>query len=85
MEVCAPAVNDRRVDDEGERQGLTRRIDPAAVCAALPKVAEVLSIVYLRGLSTGNFREALPVLLGDDAAGLSATNIARPTASWDEE
>ena len=50
-----------------------------------PKVAEVLPILYLRGLSTGDFREALPVLLGDDAAGLSATNIARLTAVWDEE
>lgn len=48
-------------------------------------MAEVLPILYLQGLSTGDFREALPVLLGDDAAGLSATNIARLTASWDEE
>ena len=50
-----------------------------------PKVAEVLPILYLRGLSTGDFREALPVLLGDDAAGLSATNIARLTAVWEDE
>ena len=33
----------------------------------------------------GDFREALPVLLGDDAAGLSATNIARLTAVWEED
>ena len=50
-----------------------------------PKVAEVLPILYLRGLSTGDVREALPVLLGDDAAGLSATNIARLTAVWEDE
>ena len=50
-----------------------------------PKVAEVLPILYLRGLSTGDFREALPVLLGDDAAGLSATNIARLTAVWEDD
>ena len=50
-----------------------------------PKVAEVLPILYLRGLSTGDFRAALPVLLGEDAAGLSDTNIARLTAAWDEE
>lgn len=31
-------------------------------------------MLYLRGLSTGDFREALAALLGDDAAGLSATN-----------
>ena len=50
-----------------------------------PKVAEVLPILYLRGLSTGDFREALSVLLGDEAAGLSATNIARLTAVWEED
>ena len=50
-----------------------------------PQVAEVLPRLYLRGLSTGDFREALPVLLGEDAAGLSPTNIARLTATWDED
>jgi len=37
------------------------------------------------GLSTGDFREALAALLGDDAAGLSATNIARLTNEWETE
>jgi putative transposase len=50
-----------------------------------PKVAEVLPVLYLRGLSTGDFREALAALLGDDAAGLSATNIARLTNEWEAE
>ena len=50
-----------------------------------PKVAEVLPVLYLRGLSTGDFREALAALLGDDAAGLSATNIARLTNEWETE
>jgi hypothetical protein len=45
-----------------------------------PKVAELLPILYLRGLSTGDFRPALEGLLGEDAAGLSPTNIARLTA-----
>jgi len=50
-----------------------------------PKVAEVLPVLYLRGLSTGDFRDALAALLGDDAAGLSATNIARLTNEWETE
>jgi hypothetical protein len=50
-----------------------------------PKVAEVLPVLYLRGLSTGDFREALPALPGDDAAGLSATNIARLTNDRETE
>ena len=50
-----------------------------------PKVAEVLPVLYLRGLSTGDFRGALVSLLGDNAAGLSATNIARLTNEWEGE
>ena len=84
LEVRAPRVNDKRVDAAGQRERFTSRILPPYMRRS-PKVAEVLPILYLRGLSTGDFREALPVLLGDDAAGLSATNIARLTAVWDEE
>jgi transposase-like protein len=51
-----------------------------------PKVAEVLPVLYLRGLSTGDFREALPALLGKEAtAGLSPTTITRLTAEWQQE
>ena len=84
MEVRAPRVNDLRVDEDGERRRFTSRILPPYMRRS-PKVAEVLPLLYLRGLSTGDFREALPVLLGEEAAGLSATNITRLTASWDEK
>ena len=84
LEVQAPRINDKRVEADGQRQRFTSRILPPYMRRS-PKVAEVLPILYLRGLSTGDFREALPVLLGEDAAGLSATNIARLTAVWDEE
>ena len=84
LEVQAPRVNDKRVDGAGQRERFTSRILPPYMRRS-PKVAEVLPILYLRGLSTGDFREALPVLLGDDAAGLSATNIARLTAVWEAE
>ena len=84
LEVAAPRVNDRRVDEEGEKQRFTSKILPPYMRRS-PKVAEVLPILYLRGLSTGDFKEALPALLGDDAAGLSATNIARLTNVWEQE
>ena len=45
----------------------------------------MLPVLYLRGLSAGDFREALTTLLGDDAAGLSATNIVRLTNEWETE
>jgi len=84
IEVRAPRVNDRRVNEHDERQRFTSEILPPYMRRS-PKVAEVLPILYLRGLSTGDFRPALEGLLGKDAAGLSATNIARLMAEWDEE
>jgi putative transposase len=78
VEVRAPRVNDRRRDADGRRRRFTSRILPPYMRRS-PKVAEVLPILYLRGLSTGDFRPALEALLGEDASGLSATNIARLT------
>ena len=84
LEVRAPRVNDRRVNAAGERQRFTSKILPPYMRRS-PKVAEVLPVLYLRGLSTGDFREALPVLLGEDAAGLSPTTITRLTAEWEQD
>jgi transposase-like protein len=82
--ISAPRVNDRRIDADGQRCKFTSRILPPYMRRS-PKVAEVLPVLYLRGLSTGDFREALVALLGKDAAGLSATNIARLTNEWEAE
>jgi transposase-like protein len=84
LQVRAPRVNDRRVDAKGERQRFTSEILPSYMRRA-PKVTEVLPILYLRGLSTGDFQAALPVLLGEAATGLSPTTITRLTASWEGE
>jgi len=83
IEVEAPRVNDKR-EIEGERQRFTSKILPPYMRRS-PKIDEVLPIFYLRGLSTGDFREAIPPLLGEDAAGLSATTITRLTKQWETE
>jgi len=57
IEIQAPRVNDRRRDARGERQRFTSSILPPYMRRS-PKVAEVLPILYLRGLSTGDFRPA---------------------------
>ena len=84
LEVRAPRVNDRRIDADGQRHRFTSQILPSYMRKA-PKVTEVLPILYLRGLSTGDFQAALPVLLGEEAGGLSAARgapriLARPRA-----
>jgi putative transposase len=45
----------------------------------------LLPVLYLRGVSTGDFQEALASLLGADAPNLSSSVIARPTAGWQED
>ena len=85
MTVEAPRVRDRRIDEEGNRERFTSAILPPYMRRS-PKVAEVLPVLYLRGLSTGDFREALPSLLGEEAsAGLSPTTITRLLASWQQD
>jgi putative transposase len=85
MEVTAPRVRDERADEDGDRCRFTSEILPPYMRRS-PKVAEVLPVLYLRGLSTGDFREALPALLGKEAtAGLSPTTITRLTAEWQQE
>jgi transposase-like protein len=81
--IIAPRVNDRRVVD-GERMKFTSKILPPYLRRS-KEVSELLPLLYLRGLSTGDFREALPVLLGEDAAGLSPSAITRLTAAWQED
>jgi hypothetical protein len=72
VEVCAPRVDDRR---DGQR--FTSAILPPCMRRS-PKVTEVLPILYLRGLSTGDFAPALEGFFGSDA-GLSASTVQRLT------
>ncbi len=84
VSVCAPRVNDRRVDpDTGERQRFSSAILPAWARKS-PQMTEVLPLLYLHGLSTSDFGPALEQFLGS-GAGLSATTITRLTSQWQDE
>ncbi len=83
MTVRAPRVNDKRVIDN-ERQRFTSKILPPYLRRS-KNVSDILPVLYLRGLSTGDFREALPVLLGENAPGLSPAAITRLTKVWQTE
>jgi transposase-like protein len=84
LPVRAPRVNDRRVDERtGERVRFASTILPAWARKS-PKVAEVLPLLYLHGLSSLDFTPALEQFLGS-GAGLSAATITRLTTQWQEE
>lgn len=82
MQVTMPRVHDRRPD--GERERFTSKILPPYLRKA-KSIDELLPWLYLKGISTGGFSEALAALLGPDCPGLSATTITRLVATWQQE
>jgi putative transposase len=79
--VRAPRVDDRRVDPQTSERLRFRSVLLPPWCRRSPKVAEVLPLLYLHGLSTGDFVPALEAFFGS-AAGLSATAVGRLLAAW---
>jgi transposase-like protein len=51
----------------------------------VPSVDALIPALYLKGISTGDFSEALTAILGEGASGLSATNIVRLKSSWETD
>src|SRR6478752_3337023 len=81
VEVVAPRVNDRRTDSAtGQRCRFSSAILPPW-CRKTPKITEVLPLLYLHGLSSGDFVPALGQFLGS-TAGLSPATVTRLTAQW---
>jgi putative transposase len=83
VELKAPRVNDRRVDEDGNRQRFKNVILPPYMRRS-PKVTEVLPLLYLHGLSSGDFVPALEGFFGTEA-GLSAPTITRLSEQWQTE
>lgn len=82
--VKAPRVNDKRVDGEtGERKRFSSKI-LAPWCRKSPKISEVLPLLYLHGLSSGDFVPAMEQFLGS-AAGLSPATVTRLTKQWSDD
>ncbi|GAB2804825.1 hypothetical protein GCM10027073_41900 [Streptomyces chlorus] len=69
VEVTVPRVNDKRVDEEtGERKRFSSKILPPW-CRKSPKISEVLPLLYLHGLSSGDFVPAMEQFLGRPVGG----------------
>jgi transposase-like protein len=82
--VCAPRVNDRRTDEAGHRMRFSSSILPPYLRKAR-SVEELIPWLYLKGISTGDFGEALGALLGVDARGLSAATVTRLKEVWQSD
>lgn len=82
--VQVPRVRDRGTVDDASRIRFSSSLVPPYLRKA-KSVEELLPWLYLKGISTGDFGEALAALLGPDAEGLSASTITRLKASWWEE
>lgn len=82
--VRQPRVNHRRVDPESARMKFTSKILPPYLRRAR-NLEELLPWLYLKGISTSDFPEALTALLGADAGGLSPTTIVRLKQVWEGE
>ncbi len=82
--VRQPRINDKRLDHNGQRRRFSSQILPPYL-RRTRSIDELIPWLYLKGISTGDFSEALAALLGPQASGLSATNIVRLKACWQEE
>ena len=82
IEVKQPRVRDRRPVED--REPFNSSILPRYL-RKTKSVQELIPWLYLKGVSTGGFTEALQALFGPDAPGLSATTITRLKAGWETE
>lgn len=84
VKVKVPRVRDRGAADADERITFRSSLLPPYL-RRTKSVEELLPWLYLKGVSTGDFSEALSALLGPDAPGLSPSTISRLKADWEAE
>jgi putative transposase len=83
VEVCRPRVRDRGAN-KATRVRFSSAILPA-YARRTKSLDALLPVLYLRGISTGDFQEALAALLGRDAPNLSPAVLTRLKAGWQDE
>jgi putative transposase len=82
VEVQQPRVRDRR--PAGQAESFTSKILPPYL-RKTKSIEELIPWLYLKGVSTGDFSDALKALVGPDCPGLSATTVTRLKSVWEEE
>jgi len=84
VEVARAKIRDRGAAGDGERIRFSSALLPLWA-RRTRSLDALLPVLYLRGISTGDFQEALTALLGKDAPNLSPAVISRLTAEWQGE
>jgi len=84
VKVRQPRVNDQRTDENGQRIRFTSSILPPYL-RRTKSIEELIPWLYLKGISTGDFSEALMALLGPEAPGLSASTVVRLKEVWQRD
>ena len=84
LEVKWPRVDDRRTDEHGGRIRFSSKILPPYL-RRTKSIEELIPWLYLKGISTGDFSEALSALLGENAKGLSSATVVRLKQIWQED
>jgi transposase-like protein len=84
VQVRQPRVNDKRLDENGDRIRFNSEILPKYL-RKTRSLEELIPWLYLKGISTGDFSEALVALLGPEAPGLSASTVVRLKEVWQGE
>ena len=82
--VKVPRIRDRHPESQDGRIGFTSSIIPPYL-RKTKSIETLLPWLYLKGVSAGDFTDALAALLGKDAPGLSATTISRLKMIWKGE
>jgi len=83
MSVQVPRVDDRKIDPD-RKNPFSSTILPRYL-RKIPSVDNLLPVLYLKGISTNGFQDALASILGEGAKGLSAANIVRLKKSWEDD
>lgn len=83
LDIRTPRIDDRILDKHKEKRFKSSIIPP--YLRRTKNIDELLPVLYLKGISTGDFTEALEAILGKQVIGLSAQNIVRLKQIWEQE
>ncbi len=83
LRVRTPRVDDRVLEEAGESRFKSSLVPP--YLRRSKNIEELVPVLYLKGISTGDFTEALAKILGKDVIGFSAENIVRMKQIWQED